>query len=163
EIRQQLAELYVEAGNVAAAIEQYDAIHDLAQTENTRGQMTYLAGKALLDSGDQAAAFERFMKGVNDYPRAYQSYLGLVELVDAGQAVDPDQRGLVDYYADAFLPAIAAFESYMHSNPQTYRPDTHLYLAWSYEATGNLEAALGQLQQYGALTDENGATPYAAE
>jgi soluble lytic murein transglycosylase len=163
EIRQELADLYAQEGNLTAAIEQYDAIHDLAQTENTRGQMTYLAGKALLDSGDQAAAFERFMTGVNEYPRAYQSYLGLVELVDAGQTVDPFQRGLVDYYADAFLPAIAAFESYIQSNAQDYRPDTHLYLAWSYEAVGNLEAALNHLQLYGAITDEGGATPHAAE
>ncbi len=163
ETRQELAALYAQEGNVTAAIEQYDAIHDLAQTELTRGQMTYLAGKALLDSGDQVAAFERFMKGVNDYPRAYYSYLGLVELVDAGQPVDLFQRGLVDYYADAFLPAIAAFESYIQSSPQDYRPDTHLYLAWSYEAVGNLEAALNHLQLYGAISDESGGTPYAAK
>src|SRR5690606_28407431 len=49
------------------------------------------------------------------------------------------------------------------SSPQDYRPDTHLYLAWSYEAVGNLEAALNHLQLYGAISDESGGTPYAAK
>jgi soluble lytic murein transglycosylase len=87
----------------------------------------------------------------------------LVELVDAGLQVDSFQRGLVDFYADAFEPAVAAFEAYMQANPADYRADTHLYLAWSYEALGNLGAALSQLEAYAAYGAGEEGAPHAAE
>ena len=155
-IHQQLADLYLADDNYAAAITHYNAIHDLAQTEFTRGQMTYLAGMAELQTGDIPAAQAYFAKGVAEYPRAYESYLGLVQLVDAELPVDEFQRGLVDFYADAYEPAIGAFQRYLTANPDDFRADTYLYLAWSYEALGDLETALSQLDAYAAL-DEAGA------
>ncbi|MCB9422936.1 MAG: transglycosylase SLT domain-containing protein [Ardenticatenaceae bacterium] len=149
-IHQQLADLYLADENYAAAIDHYNAIHDLAETEFTRGQMTYLAGLAELQIGDVAAAQADFAKGVAEYPRAYESYLGLVQLVDAGVPVDEFQRALVDFYADAYDPAVAAFQRYLADNPEDFRADAYLYLAWSYEALGDLEAALAQLDAYAA-------------
>lgn len=157
--REVLAEVYLGASRFADAVAQYDAIHDLAVTENTRGQMTYRAGSALLLAGDTAAAYERFLTGVEQYPRAYESYLGLVELIDAGYAVSQYQRGLVDYYAGAYIPAIAAFESHLASNPADDM--AYLYLAWSHEALGNTDAALAQLEQYAAAAEGNAARALA--
>ncbi len=161
--RLKLAALLLGAENYAGAIAQYDAVHDLAQTEVTRGEMVYLAGQAELAAGNTAAAYERFRSGVASYPGSYHSYLGLVALVDAGQPVDAFQRGLVDYYARAYAPGIAAFESYILANPDTYRADTRLFLAWSYEALGNLEAALAQIEAYAQLHVTEEGAPYAAE
>jgi soluble lytic murein transglycosylase len=152
ENRQVLAGYYLDAGETAAAVAQYDAIHNLAVTENTRGQMTYRAGSALIQAGATAAGYERYLVGINNYPRAYESYLGLVELIDAGYEVSLYQRGLVDYYARAYAPAVAAFESYLTASAADYLPDAHLYLAWSYEALGKREAALAQFDRY-ATTD----------
>lgn len=157
ELRQQLAEFYLADEDYAAAIEQYDAVRDLAVTELTKGQMTYLAGTAELLAGNSEAGYARYLSGVTSYPRAYESYLGLVALVDAEIPVDEFQRGLVDYYAAAYVPAITAFERYLVNNPDTYRSDTQLYLAWCYEAAGNLEAALAALDAY-ALHDAAAAT-----
>ncbi|MCA9972452.1 MAG: transglycosylase SLT domain-containing protein [Anaerolineales bacterium] len=150
-LRRQLADFYLSDGDYAAAIAQYDAIHDLAQTEATRGEMTYLAGTAALLAGDAEAAYARYLSGMDAYPRAYESYLGLVALVEAGIPVDEYQRGLVDYYAGAYFPAIDAFERYLAANPTNYRADTHLYLAWSYEGAGSGAAALPQLAAYAAF------------
>ncbi len=163
EARLKVAELQIAAENYAAAIAQYDAVRDLALTENTQSEMTYLAGLAEMQAGNQAAAQQRFLEGVNSYPRSYNSYLGLVQLVDAGIEVEPFQRGLVDYYAEAYAPAIAAFDSYILANPDTYRADTRLYLAWSYEGLGNLEAALAQLRAYGLYEATAEDAPHAAE
>lgn len=163
ETRLQLAEMQLANENYAAAITQYDAVRDLALTENTKGEMMYLAGRAEQQAGNAAAAHERFVQGVNDFPGSYHSYLGLVELIDAGVAVDPFQRGLVDYYADAYEPAIPAFDSFIQANPDTYRADTRLYLAWCYEALGNLEAALAQLEAYGLYGADDEGAPHAAE
>ena len=152
ENRQKLAEFYLADENYSAAIAQYDAIRELAVTENTQGQMNYLAGTAEILAGNTEAGYTRYVTGIADYPRAYESYLGLSALVEAGFAVDEFQRGLVDYYAGAYEPAVAAFRRYLEANPETYRPDTYLYLAWSYEGLGNVAAALAELDNY-ARTD----------
>ena len=148
-IHRQLAQFYLDAGNYQAAVGQYDAIHALAQTENTQGEMTYLAGSALLLAGDKNQGYERYRTAVNNYPRAYESYLGLIELVEAGIFVDEYQRGLVDYYADAYEPAIAAFNRYIVNDPAAYRPDAHLYLAYCYEALGDVASAYTELEKFG--------------
>jgi soluble lytic murein transglycosylase len=146
-----IAGYYLDAAEYAQAIAQYDAIHDLAQTEVTRGQMTYLAGAAELQAGNLDAAYERFLFGVETYPAAYESYLGLVELVKAEKEVDSFQRGLVDYLAAAYAPGIPAFAEHISANPDEYDPESHRYLALSHEALGDLEAALAELDLYAAF------------
>ena len=83
EIRLLLAADHQAAGDYDAAITQYDIVHDMAETEATRGQMIYQAGAAELAAGNVEAAFDRFLQGITEYPGAYESYLGLVELVKA--------------------------------------------------------------------------------
>ncbi len=157
ELREKLVAFYLADGDYEAAIVQYDAIRELALTEATKGRMTYLAGQAELLAGRPEAAYGRYLLGVNSFPRAYESYLGLIELVEAGVPVDEFQRGLVDYYAAAYYPGIDAFLRYIASNQEEYRPDAHLYLAWCYEGVGDVESALAELNQY-ALTDAAAAT-----
>ncbi len=146
-----LADLYRTGGNLEAAIVQYDAVRDLAFTEFTKGKMTYLAGAAALEMGDTEGGYGRFLEGVTNYPRADESYQGLIQLVEAGVPVDDFQRGLVDFYANAYDPAIFAFQNYLANNPEAHREDVHLYLAWSYEALGDVTAALGHLEEYAAV------------
>ena len=156
-IHRQLADFYLNGGNIEAAIAQYDAARDLAFTERTKGELNYLAGSAALAAGNSDLGYGRFQQGITQYPQAYESYLGLVQLVDAGIPVDDFQRGLVDFYAEAFDPAIAAFQSYLANNPEGANPEAYLYMAWSYEALGNVPTALAQLDQY-ALTNPAEAT-----
>lgn len=164
EIRQQLADYYMGVEAYERAVTQYDAIRDLAVTENTQGAMTYLAGSALLQAGQESAGYERYLEGVEKYPRAYESYQGLVALVDAGYEVDIFQRGLVDYYVGAYAPAVDAFTTYLEAAEEAYRADAHLYLAWSYEALGDREAALAQLDAYETAEAPAGEVgPHAAE
>jgi soluble lytic murein transglycosylase len=149
-LRQTLARFYLEDGNTDAAIAQYDAIHEVAFTPTTRGQMTYLAGAAAIQAGDSEAGYARYLFGVENYPTVYETYLGLVALVQAGVAVDEFQRGLVNYHAGSYQPALAAFQRYIAANPADYRADAHLYLAWTHTALGDLETALAELDAYAA-------------
>lgn len=161
ENRLTLAGLYREQANYPAAIEQYDAVRALAFTENTRGEMAYLAGQMELLAGNTEAGYARLLKGLEDYPRAYDSYLGLVDLVEAGYGVDYFQRGLVDYFAGAYEPAVATLETEIETNP-LYDPTTHLYLAWSYEGAGDLGSALAELDVYSAIGVTEAGAPYLA-
>ncbi len=157
-IRRQLASWYRENGNYPAAIEQYSAIRDLAQTEQTKGEMTYQIGATYVLSDDLASGYEAYQFGLNNYPQAYESYLGLVELVGAEQPVDAYQRGVVDYYAGAYVPAIDVLTVYSDTNPTTYNPDTHLFLTWSYESISDFANALKQMDKYLATDPENPET-----
>ncbi|MFZ0546392.1 MAG: tetratricopeptide repeat protein [Candidatus Promineifilaceae bacterium] len=146
-LHRRLADMYLADANYEEAISEYEAILSFAVTDATRGQTYYLIGTAALDAGNVEIANENFLTAVTDYPQAYESYLALVALIDASVEVDPFQRGLVDYYAEAYEPAIAAFNSYIDLN-SVHREDVHLYLAWSYEALGNVTAALSEVDAY---------------
>jgi soluble lytic murein transglycosylase len=146
-IHRRLADMYLEDQNYEAAISEYEAILSFAVTEGTRGQTHYLIGTTALAAGNIEAANENFLIAVMEYPRAHESYLSLVALIEAGFEVDLFQRGLVDFYAEVFDPAVAAFNSYIEANP-VHREDVHLYLAWSYEALGNTTAALDEMDAY---------------
>ncbi len=112
-LREGIAQAELRRENPEAALAQYDAILDVSQIAAYRAKILRLAGQAHLAAGDPDAAYTRFQEAVNRYPEAYDSYLALVELVNAEVEVDSYQRGLVDYHAAAYAPAIAAFETYL--------------------------------------------------
>jgi hypothetical protein len=62
-----------------------------------RSSAAYQAGQAELLAGNtEEPGYARYLEAVNLYPQAYESYLALVALIEAGYAVDEFQRGLVD-------------------------------------------------------------------
>ncbi len=152
--RTKLAQFYEENGRFQEAIAQYDAIRNIAQTEYTKGEMMYLSGLAALADGDEFEAHTRFETAVNSHPTSPASYDALIALVEAGWTVDEFQRGLVDYYADAYEPAAAAFNRVLATEPN--HAEARLYLAKTYEAVGNLPAAADTLAQY-ALNEPEAA------
>ncbi len=87
-VRENLAEMYVEDGRYEDAIVQYDAILGIAQTEATRGQITYQAGSAELLAGNNDLGYERYLMGINEFPQAHESYEALLALIEAGYEVD---------------------------------------------------------------------------
>ena len=167
--RYRLAQLYQEEGDYDAAVDQYTAVIDLAKSQNTLGEATYLAGAAELMAGNLEEGYALYQEAVQSYPQAYESYLALAALVEAGYEVDDFQRGLVDYHAKAYEPAVAAFSRYLQSLEE-HNEDAHLYLAWSLEGLGDVPAALDQLQAYmdahgwaEAFQSASQATPLATE
>jgi soluble lytic murein transglycosylase len=147
QLREGIARSQLAQDNPQAAVEQYDAILDIARISAYRARILHLAGQALLAAGDVEAAHQRYLQAVNRYPEAVDSYLALVELVDAGVPVNEYQRGLVDYYAQAYQPAIEAFTRYIKANPQSPGANTLWYLALSLKANSNLSQAIEQFQQ----------------
>ncbi len=63
-----------------------------------------------------------------------------MELVDAAVEVDDYQRGLVDYYAGAYWPAIQAFYRYVEHNLD-HEGDPYYYIGLAYLAVGSCESA----------------------
>ena len=76
-----------------------------------------MAGRSLEAIGDYEAAYERYLDALYAFPQANETYLGLITLVNAGVVVDDFQRGLVDYYAEAYEPGLAAFNRIITNTP----------------------------------------------
>lgn len=116
-LREGIAQAELNNNNPAGAIAQYEEILNIAQIEVYRAKILRLLGEAYLAANDSQAAHERYLEAVNLYPTARDSYLALVELVNANVPVDEFQRGLVNYHAASYQPAIAAFERYLAALP----------------------------------------------
>ncbi|MBN1994396.1 MAG: transglycosylase SLT domain-containing protein [Anaerolineae bacterium] len=112
-LREGMAQAELLRHDPAAAIAQYQEILAVSQIKTYRAKILRLLGEAYLAAGNTEAAQAVYLEAVNLYPEAYDSYLALVELVNAGAPVDEFQRGLVDYHAGAYQAAIAAFERYL--------------------------------------------------
>lgn len=113
-LREGIAETELRHDNIAGAIEQYEEILNIAQIEPYRAKILKQLGDALAAAGDIEAAQARYLEAVNLYPTAPDSHPALVELVvNANVPVDDFQRGLVNYHAGAYYPAISAFERHL--------------------------------------------------
>ncbi len=113
-LREGIAQAELLRGNPAGAIAQYQAILQIAKIEDYRAKILRLLGEAYLAAGDSESAYKSYLEAVNNYPKAKDSYLALVELVNASVPVDDFQRGAVDYYAGAYDPAVLALERYLN-------------------------------------------------
>jgi soluble lytic murein transglycosylase len=116
-LRERLAEIYVAQGRLDEALAQYEAIFQGASVEARKAHALALMGRALYDAGRVEAAHERFLQAVNDYPAASAAFPGLVTLVQDGVPVDETQRGLTNYYAANYDPALAAFDRALAADP----------------------------------------------
>lgn len=139
-VRLSLGNAYMGAKELDQALAEFDGVYRAAADGPTKATANYLAGEALLLKGENAGAYARFMDSVTNYPQTADAYSGLVRLIDAGQPVDPFQRGLVDYNAGAYAPALDAFNQAAQSLPSAdgiyYRGLTKLELG---NATGAAE------------------------
>jgi soluble lytic murein transglycosylase len=136
----ELADAYFNTADYDEAITWYEALLTEAANDGQRAKFEYLIGQAYLKWGKTEKAHEHFLEAVDRYPQAWYAYLALVELVDAGVEVDDYQRGLVDYYAGAYWPAIRAFFRYIEDNPD-HRGDPYYYIGSAYLAVGSYESA----------------------
>ncbi len=134
---------YMEAGQLELALTQFEAVAAQTTDPSTRASLNLLAGETLEGMGDFEGAAARYLDSINNFPEAHDSYIGLVRLVDQGIEVDDFLRGLVDYYAGAYEPALAAFDRVLVIAPSAagyyYRGLTQLALGNSEEALADLD------------------------
>lgn len=132
---------YMEAGDYNTAIEQFLDVYQRAQDGFTLATVDYLLGQAYTELGLYDEAFSRYLDAVQNFPEAYDSYLGLVILVENGIPVDEFQRGLVDFYAEQYGVALAAFDRFLAANPE-HDGTVHYYLGLTLRALGSSELAI---------------------
>jgi soluble lytic murein transglycosylase len=145
-----IAQTRAETGDYGTAISTYDAIFTRTDNDYIKAQMDYLVGLAYQKLGQADQANERFMHTVVNYPLSYYSYLALVELIGANVPVNDLDRGLVDYYANQYDVALAAFERYI-SDGLDSDGTAHYYRALTNMELQNYQTAISQLTSF--ITD----------
>lgn len=134
-----LGRALLQTGNWEEAVSVFDDVLARAPDADTKATANLLAGRALLAMGDQQAGYDRYLDSVDQYPTAYDTYLGLVDLVDAGIPVDDYQRGVVDYYAEAYSPALSALTRVLMRSPN---PEAYYYRGLTLRALGDATSAI---------------------
>ena len=140
-LMEEVADAYSTLARHAESITWYEALLRKAEKDDQRAKFEYRIGQAYLELGKTEEAHERFLEAVDRYPQAWYAYQSLVELVEADVEVDDYQRGLVDYYAGAYWPAIQAFYRYIEHNLD-HEGDPYYYIGFAYLAVGSYESAM---------------------
>jgi soluble lytic murein transglycosylase len=149
------AGIYTQSGDYQTALLMYEDIYQRAANDYTKAQLALLIGQTYLTLGQPDPAYAIFQDAVRNYPLAYDTYLALVALVQAGQRVDELDRGLVNYFARQYNLAIAALDRYLIAEPES--PGTaHYYKGLGLRALGNHYGAIEQfdivIEQYSGST-----------
>ncbi|HEX7589093.1 MAG TPA: transglycosylase SLT domain-containing protein [Anaerolineae bacterium] len=126
-----VADIHLGRGEPGLAAERYVAALALAADAATKADLDYAAGEAYAAANQIPLAVARWSDAVTKYPDQPAAYKSLVDLVNRNAAVDEYQRGLVDYYAQAYDAAIAAFQRYLDSQGSR-GGDAHYFIAASY-------------------------------
>jgi soluble lytic murein transglycosylase len=113
-----LAGAYLDSGNPEIAIQIYQQVFDSTVNDYTKAQMDFLIGQINYQQGDRGAAYMRFQHAVDNYPASYDTYSGLVTLVEDNQPVSELQRGIIDYYAGKYSLSVEALDRYLAATPQ---------------------------------------------
>jgi soluble lytic murein transglycosylase len=142
--REKMALAYNYGGDYAAALAQYDAILAATQDGNLYARIQYQAAQTLLVAGERAAAYTRLYDLVSNYYKTAAAYDALVDLINSEQPVSEFQRGLVDYYNDAYDAAVAAFYRAIEADPAGHDGAPHYFAGLAYRAAGNYAAAVAE-------------------
>ncbi len=144
------------AGEYQAALNTYDAILGVATIPTYRARIAYQAAETARLRGDESEALRRFNELVLAYPTTSYAYEALVQLVEAGAPVDDLLRGKVDYYAEAYGPAVEAFSRHVNADPE-HTGEPHYYAGLSYLEAGSYNLALTEFR---ILIDTHEGDPY---
>lgn len=157
DLRLKLARSFALDGDHLAALSEYDEISTLTANEYTRALVNLRKGQSYLELGQVDDAQAVFLDAVNQYPKSYDTYSALVALVEAGITVDELQRGVIDYHAGQYGPAMAAFDHYLQHEPAD--PVTALYYyGLTARAQGNYADAVSHWDE---LIETYAETSYA--
>jgi len=132
---------YYAQGDYQTALVAYSDIYTRTISDYTKASMDYMIGLTYSALGQPEQAYAVYQDAVENFPLSYDSYLGLINLVDAGYPVDQFERGIVDYYAGQYSLAITAFDRYL-LDPGEYPGTALYYKGLAYRALENPTAAI---------------------
>jgi len=136
-----------DSGSAEAAIPLYERVLATVSSDYARARLNRKIGNILIALDRKPEGLARFQTALQ-YPAAYDAYLCLVDLIDAGYAVDSLTRGLIDYYAGQYAFAVDNLSYFLAASPAADAAKAHYFRGLSYrelnqpkEAAADLDAA----------------------
>ena len=153
DLREKLAGALLDANDAPGAMAQYDAILAVSKFLSYRSRIQTLAIQALDNAGQTKQAHQRRLSIVNEYAAVaadqlscpyYSNYAydALVTLVGENVPVDEFKRGLVDYCARQYDPALAAFTRSIQAGNRV--AESRYWAGLAFRAQGDTPNALRQ-------------------
>jgi soluble lytic murein transglycosylase len=142
-LRVKIGRALVDANDADAALAEYAALSQTTSEPALLATLNFLSGLALESKGETASAQARYLDSVERFPDAYDTYSGLVRLVDAGVPVDDYLRGYIDFQAGAYEPARQAFDRAISRAPTG---PAYYYRALSLLEIGDVYGAIEDLR-----------------
>ncbi|MGA2110681.1 MAG: tetratricopeptide repeat protein [Anaerolineales bacterium] len=134
-----------QAGSDTQALSLYGQIYNSTTNDYDKARLDLKMGEILVAQGNTQDGYTRYVDAVANYPLSNDSYLALVQLVNAGFQVDELQRGMVDYFANEYSPALAALNQYLAASPSD-AAKAYYYRGLTYEALNQADEAIADLQ-----------------
>lgn len=174
QLREKVATASLNAGDVTAAVAQYDEILKLAKNAPYRASIAYAAALSLAKSGNAPGATARYQAIVAEYPTQPEAYKALIALLNGGASIDELTRGRIAFAAGDWGTAIQALNNHIGvTAADAVDPFVFIMLGRSYRETGNIPAAITALQividkypksaYFGAAWIEQGRTLFLSD
>lgn len=127
---------------------EFDAILGYRVWNIHRASYMYRAGIAYATAGDEESAIARWRLALEEDPDSNSAYQSLIQLVNRAVPVDLFVRGQIDVYAEAFFPAVSAFERFLQESPEDARAgQAWLGLGRAHMGLGQWDEAIRALEQ----------------
>jgi len=136
-----LGKAYSAMSDFTNAIKTYLHVYDNSSNDFARAQANLLMGQAYLVLDEKEQAHTRFLDSVTNFPKSYDTYSGLVQLVNDGVEVSELSRGIIDYYAGQYGLAVEAFTRYIETTAEPGAAPYH-YRALSRMAQNEIGLAI---------------------
>lgn len=113
DLRERLAQAHLALGDTGLALAEYETIYADTPQNWRKAHVAVLAGQVFYSLGRTDEAYAKFLEVVNVYPEAGDAYTALLILVNDGVPVSDLQRGLTNYFAHNYEPALEAFQRWL--------------------------------------------------
>jgi soluble lytic murein transglycosylase len=131
-----IADSYLALGDLTTALITYEDIYNRTVNDYLKAEAKRKIGDIQISLGNTEEGYLAYTEVVENYPLAYDGYLSLVALIDAGQSVSELDRGLINYFVGQYGLAVDAFVRYLRAYPDNHTDTAHYYLGLSYQKLG---------------------------
>lgn len=138
----EIADAYLSMNDLPTALVAYEDVYNRTTNDYLKAEARRKMGDIYLAQENTESAYTAYHEVVENYPLAYDAYLSIVTLLDAGETVSDLDRGLINYFVGQYGFAIDAFVRYLRENPEEHSDVPHYYLGLSYQAQGNYALAI---------------------
>ena len=144
-LRERVAAGYLNAGQPAQAIAQYDAILAVARNAPYRASIEYQAAQVEIGQGNVAGGHLRLQRIIRDYPETSPAYRALGILLGAGLQVESYLQARINFANGDYGAAIQALNA--HSSENGFSSvEALMMLGRAYREVGNPQAAITTFQ-----------------